>query len=340
MGRTRIVLISATIILVTIIAMCLLAGCDSKKPTSPAPSAFQGQAAQPKQERRALLLDRERNNVLVYFATKDAKNLVPVTLPINPTNRAAEIAVEKLLAGPPGPALLRKTLPEGTKIRRLYMEDSTAVIDLTGQIKNLPDRPGVELALRSLSLTLSQFPNVTEIRLLADGEQLSSLGGVDLSKPYPRPETVNLGPRPAAKTRVEVFFADQQSMYLVPLSIGVRDGSKTKELALQAAEALLAGPPANSGLIRTVWPGTKVLGLEIEGETAIIKLSKDAINYGGGATAETMLVNSLVYTLTGIQGINQVQIVINGLKLIYLPEGTDISKPIFRPDKINFIGSR
>ncbi|MEW6662010.1 MAG: GerMN domain-containing protein [Bacillota bacterium] len=339
MGLSRLALRGVALLLIAFVAGGLLPGCGSKKITSPLPVVTQGQAPQPKQERRPLLLERERNIVLVFFATKGGNNLVPVTLPINPTNRAAEIAVEKLLAGPPDPAL-RKTLPEGTKIRRLYVEDSTAVIDLTGQITSLPDGSSVDLALRSLSLTLSQFPGVNEILLLADGESLSSLGGVDLSKPYPRPETVNLGPKPTAKTRVEVFYADEQSMYLVPISIGVRDGSGKKELALQAVEALLAGPPANSGLTRTVWPGAKVLGLEVEGDTAVINLSKDVINYGGGATAETMLINSLVYTLTGIKGINQVQMLIDGQKLSYLPEGTEISKPISRPDRINFIGGR
>jgi len=337
MSPARAVLIGGMLFLISFVFVGLQAGSVKEKLSLPQPVVVQEQAPHPRLERRPLLLERERSNVVVFFATKTGANLVPVTLAMNPTDKAAEIAVEKLLAGPPNPASLRKTLPEGTKIRRLHMEGTIAVLDLTGEIKNIPDRASAELALRSLSLTLSQFPGINEIVLSANGERLSSLGGVDLSKPYPRPEFINLGPRPAVKTRADVFYTDEQAMYLVPLSIAVREGGGKKDLALQAIEALLAGPPNNFRLSATVWPGSKVLGLEIEKDKAVINLSKEVIGYGGGTTAETMLVYSVVHTLTAIQGINRVQMLIDGQRLKYLPEGIDIFNPLVRPDRINFV---
>jgi germination protein M len=106
-----------------------------------------------------------------------------------------------------------------------------------------------------------------------------------------------------------------------------------------AMQELVKGPPLNSDLVKTIWSGTRLLGVSYDSENrlATINLSKEVRGYGGGAAAEVLLVKSILVTLTSIDGVDWVQILIEGEKTDYLPEGTDISKPLARPEYINFV---
>lgn len=333
---TRVKVTRAAMLLLTV--SLFLTGCKGGEPVSPAPGTSPP-AVQSKQDTRPLVLDRARDAVVVYFSTPNGKYLVPVTLPINPTQRAVEVAVEKLLAGPPDKSLAR-TLPEGTKIRGMYLVGNTAFVDLTGEVRRLADKEAAERGIRSLLLTVTEFPGVDQVTLLVDGQAETNLAGLELNQQMPRPEVINPGPQSEARSRIQVYFSDENALYLVPLSLGFKADATIQERARKAVEVLLTGPPTREGLSRTIWAGTRLRDLTVVEGKAIVNLSKQAIGYGGGATAESMLLSSLVYTLTDIPGISEVQLLIEGQKLDHLPEGTEVAKPIRRPDRLNFIDSR
>ena len=97
---------------ILLLASGLFAGCAPEAPAQLPPSATKdnGTVAIPGNG------SAETMQVTVYFATKDAKNLVPEVRSVPKTVHPAQAAVE-LLLGEPKNRELTKVLPEGTKLR-------------------------------------------------------------------------------------------------------------------------------------------------------------------------------------------------------------------------------
>ncbi|MEW6622387.1 MAG: GerMN domain-containing protein [Bacillota bacterium] len=290
-------------------------------------------------EKRPLILSNEKDAVLVYFASENGKYLVPVTLPMKPTKEAAKVAVEKILAGP-GDWLLKDTVPEDTKLRDIYIRSNIAYIDLTRHFLNQDSYEAVELAVKSLALTLAEFPEVNGVQLLIEGRVESEIHGYSLDSVLYRPKLINsFEPISNDQEAITVYYADPNALYLIPVNYGIKTKAAVSEKTDKALKLLVKGPPLNSDLVKTIWTGTKIRNLEYDADKQLVTIdfSKEIIGYGGGSAAEVLLVNSLVYTLTSIEGVDFVQILIEGKSVEHLPEGWDISKPMSRPEHINFI---
>ena len=304
------------------IGVFLISGCGQPKPKP----ADETETA----EQRSPLLVKDQEYVRIYFATTDRKNLLPITLSAKPTDDVAGIAVQKLLAGPEND-FSSPTIPEGTKLKELFLKGRVAFVDLTAEMNQLKPEDA-QMAVNALVLTLTEFKAVDQVQIMIDGKVQADLAGIAIGQPLNRPAEINFAGG-SGESRIKVYFGDQNAMYLVPVTYDV----DSEDLPRAAMEKLLAGPPADSGLFRTIWPETKVLDLTVTNGIASVNLSKEALGYGGGTAAETIFVNSVVWTLTGIDQIDAVQFFFQGEKIQYLPEGSDVSAPIYGTQQINWI---
>lgn len=319
------------LLLLIIMLAVIITGCfNDKEPPIKSEDSKDSSLTRDQTSERKPFLVKDQETVVVYFATLDGKNLVPVTLSINPTKEVAKIAVEKLLAGPEN-NFSKETIPEGTKLKDIYLQDRTVVVDFTDEIKQVSEKDG-QLAIDSLVMTLTEFKEVDDVQILINGQVQKQLDGIDIDQSIKRRSDINLY-KTEGKARVRVFFSDANAVYLVPVTLNVPG----TDLPLAAMKKLIVGPPAGSGLIRTVWPGTRVKFFSVQNGIATVDFSPEVLGYGGGTTAESMLINSVVLTLTQFEEIETVQLLFDGKKLEYLPEGSDVSSPISAPDKINWI---
>jgi spore germination protein GerM len=80
-------------------------------------------------------------------------------------------------------------------------------------------------------------------------------------------------------------------------------------------------------------PGTRVIGVSVDGSTATVDLSKEVEAQAGGSFGENGEFKGLVYTVTGIPGIDAVQITVDGSRLETLPGGhLELDQPLHRSD--------
>ena len=99
-----------------------------------------------------------------------------------------------------------------------------------------------------------------------------------------------------------------------------------------ALDELLAGPKPAEGLISPIPPGTRVLGLQVKDGLATVDFSEEIHNnFNGGAAMESLLLDSIVYTLTEFDTIDQVQILVEG-KVIESIGGHVLSNRPLRKD--------
>jgi germination protein M len=289
--------------------------------------------------RNPILEDVDQTQATVYYTTVDGQFLLPLTFDIPATREVAQVALEKLLAGPPND-FAASVIPAGTKLIELYSSDQTVYANLTEPFREL-EAAEAPLAIRSIAATILPLVEGYNLKILVEGQQLEALGE------YALPEEIvwsapNILDPETEGVALTVYFADAQAMYLIPQSYiipsdEVPDSNFTDILAERAVNLLLAGPDEASGLSATIWPGTVLNDIMVKDGIAALNFSPEIMGYGGGHAAESMLVGSLLYTITGIPGIHAVQILIDGQKIETLPEGTEISQPLKPDSPINFV---
>lgn len=100
-------------------------------------------------------------------------------------------AADALLKGPAEAELragVLSLIPSGTRLRSISLQGSTAVVDLSEEFMyNRYGREGYAAQLRQLVFTLTEFGNVSDVRILVEGRQRPFLTeGLPLDKPYRR----------------------------------------------------------------------------------------------------------------------------------------------------------
>jgi len=131
---------------------------------------------------------------------------------------------------------------------------------------------------------------------------------------------------------VKLYFSDEQAQYL---TAEIRE-VKTNDLYENIVKELIEGPK-NEGLEVTIPAQTKLLGIEVKDRTAIVDFSKEIqTKHWGGSTGETITVYSIVNTLTALDGIDRVQILVEGTKVQTLVGHLELEEPLtFNSNLIN-----
>jgi spore germination protein GerM len=138
---------------------------------------------------------------------------------------------------------------------------------------------------------------------------------------------------------IAVYYTklDGNSLGSVRVSLRPRQAGESatehlRNAALYAAVEAVAGPPNDIKAIRFP-PRTRVLDVGVDGSTATVDLSKDVAAQAGGSFGENGDFKALVYTVTGIRGIDAVQITVEGHRVEILPGGhLELDQPLRRSD--------
>jgi len=305
---------------------CLLALTACFSPEEPQPAA--------EGERELPLLEQETTAVTVYYATLDGKKLVPLTFSVNATREAAKVALEKLLAGAPND-FVKSPLSADAKLKDVYVRGDTVFVDLTKEFSEINEEYAL-MASSALAATVLPLLHTSQLQLLLNGQPYEDVGAVKLSRPIKKRLINPVIPIGEDEPYIVYYFGDAQAQYMVPQSAPVAD-DETEYLATETVKALLKGPEAGSSLYSSINKKTKLLGLKVADGIVTVDFSADLLDYSGSSAEEIVLVNSLLYSLTSIEGINSVQILIEGQIKEYLPAGTDISTPLKAVEKINAV---
>lgn len=134
------------------------------------------------------------------------------------------------------------------------------------------------------------------------------------------------------KDQLSIYYTQADgsrvNSWTVPLGVAHDSRSVGFFAALQA----IAGPPAGVDAIR--FPaGTYVRSVEIETSAVIVALSRDVDRLAGGSLNESGAVKALVWTMTGLPGIDSVSIRVDGVRVATIPGGHfELDEPLRRSD--------
>ena len=129
---------------------------------------------------------------------------------------------------------------------------------------------------------------------------------------------------------INIYFSNAQGEFLV----GEKRHVVGDDIMVAVANELIKGPTLPD-IYPTIPDGTVVRNVEMGSGVAYVNFSRElVVNHVKGAAAETMMVYSIVNTLTGIPGINAVQILVEGVKIKSIDGHIDISMPLIRNESI------
>ncbi len=135
---------------------------------------------------------------------------------------------------------------------------------------------------------------------------------------------------------VVLYFSDDQAMNLVPekRNITIEEEANDEVRATSILKELIAGP-RNKELNATIPAETKILSVKINEGVASADFSTELQSkHWGGSSGEGMTLNSIANTLTELDSIDKVQLLIEGKKVESLVGHWDTTVPLERNEDI------
>ena len=259
-------------------------------------------------------LEMAENTLNVYYADERYRYLIAAEekTKLEGTEEQAAFAISMLGAKPQNDSL-HATLPEGTEILDLSIEDGLCIVDFSADFyRNRPSSEAEErLTILSIVDTLTEFKEIENVQLYVEGEALSTYSRMDLTMKFTRDETA-IGPVRAGLNEVDATLSVLRKNDWTLTEVPMRVKSEANETDSDAVMSALLNFRERNGYISPIPADTEVLSLTERGNRCMVDLSKD---FAAGLTteqSELLAVQSIVSSLTSLERIRYVNITIEG----------------------------
>jgi len=214
---------------------------------------------------------------------------------------------------------------DGTTVLEIYMSDEYENLSLTDEL----------FCRASLVWTFTGLDFVDDVAIYSDDKPILRPNGKEYG--YLSRENVKISSdfklSDMESVSVRLYFADAEGLSLVPerRPIMITPGSPIENYIMQA----LIDGPERDGFYSALPPGTKLENINTDSGTCYVSLSQDFLtNLEGSAVNEFLAVYSIVNSLTELDNIRRVQILVGGSTVPELRSGLDISSPFERYEDI------
>ncbi len=258
----------------------------------------------------------EGESYKVFFKTADGDRLLSEDRVMANASEASEkekveFLVTELTKSPKTDGGIN-VLPDAVKVNSVKISGSTAIIDISGEYYNNDDVDEL-LARIAIVDTLCEIEGIDGVRIKVDGVPLvSTTTGAEIGI-ISRNDVVN-GPQDKAiveKETVTIYFPDKNGEMLV---------AEKREIEVQASLSVerliiseLAKGPQNKDLVQVLPSELKVISTETKDGVCFVNLSADFIDkISAGSSSTTMALYSIVNSLTELEEIDSVQILVDG----------------------------
>lgn len=280
----------------------------------------------------------------LYYADTRHHFLVPVRRAIPWVEGIAKITLLQLVHSPNSAAILQELglsaiLPGHTQINGFAINDGLARVDFSADFLSYPPEHE-RLVLGSILCTLRQFSTIDTVEILVEGDKIDRFpGGAPGRLPLDLQCYINLELDETVEdhrnfTAVKLYYcysASNKRILYVPIT---RLLPFAEDFQAVAVQELLKGPRKGSGLFSDIPPGTVLRSLSVVDGLAILDFSDQLLTYQGGLTGAENMVNQILITLSELEGVEQVQILVEGTKVTL--EGLDLTNPLIPPEVYNY----
>lgn len=128
------------------------------------------------------LIDEEQE-VLLYFSDQEAMYLEAETRRVAADNIFYN-TLNELISGPKRDSVFR-TLPEEVEVKEISVSENVAIINFSKNFieQHVGGSTGERITVYSIVNTMNQFDEIDSVKFLVEGEEIETLGHMDLSQP-------------------------------------------------------------------------------------------------------------------------------------------------------------
>lgn len=125
------------------------------------------------------------------------------------------------------------------------------------------------------------------------------------------------------------FLAESEEGYnVVPELRLVRTDRDAAPLISALVSELVKGPSTRSLLLKVLPERTRLLGVEVVDGVAYVDFSGEILDQSVGSPVESAMIEAIVRTVIGVDGVTSVQILVGGETVPSLAGHVDVSRPI------------
>ena len=252
----------------------------------------------------------------LYFADSEGKYLLAEkrSIPYTEPQQLPEQVVELMIAGPQSVGMY-PTLPQGTDLLDINVENGVCAVDFNGDFYN--NRPQEEraeqLTLMSVVNSLCQVEGVDQVQFYVEGRRLRTYTYLDISGPYVA-DSAAVGPIRSDIGELDVTLclcaAGESLLHRLPVRIRAGSGTAGEEALLLA----LVSYPSQNGLVNPLF-GASPSAVNVSDGLCTVDFS-DLSFVGASYNDQLAAVRSLVGTMVCLPNINRVQITVEGQQAV------------------------
>ena len=207
---------------------------------------------------------------------------------------------------------LRTVLPENTKID-LDISGGLARIDLSKEVLDMADAAAETNMINAIIQTLTEFESVHRVEFLIDGQKRETLPhGTSVAGEFTRADinlesaepTISL----ASSEPVTLYFPADSGAVIVPVTRMVHSTPDINTAVLELAKG-----PTNEEMLESVVPaGCGLIDVQVENGVARLNFTGEFVNLVQNSDGGRMALKALVLTCTQFEGIDAVEIYVDG----------------------------
>lgn len=254
--------------------------------------------------------------VKLYYGDENNEKFVTEEREINYSQGADKykIILEELIKGPQNKKY-RANISAAARVYGTIKQNDDLIVDFSQDFNRFTGSIAEIIGVGSVVNTLTQFPEITRVKILVEGNELIGLSGEPrgFMKPFSNQEGKEQEPT-AQNEQVILYFGNQNATAVVreTRTIEVPPGTNREGFIKQVLEELIKGPQRQD-LNRTIPQEVTVKSVAIENEIAYVDFSEEMhTKHWHGAAGEAMTINSIVKTLTEFNDIKKVKMTVEG----------------------------
>ncbi len=205
------------------------------------------------------------------YVESESRNLV-----LRENEPLARHVIEQLIAGPQTKAL-KKTMPAGTQLLSLSINETTCVVNLSHNFVDAApgDAASARMTLVALVNSLTQLTSIDAVELLLDGTPMTTYFGYSVAGKLRR-ESAAIGPVPSQDTDITLYYPDASGLGLISVASHVR--VQTEDSPGLASLQQLFTRDAPIGVPFPLTGQIEVIGLDRVGSLCAVYLSDKVLS--------------------------------------------------------------
>lgn len=343
-GQRKIYLLALALLLVALVLACtwLMNGNQGEETAVPQPTTSiapevlpttSPENASPQNETASSVQTAENQKVstIVYYQDNEGY-LVPVMCSVPMEDGIAKATLNMMVqsVGNDMQAArlgLRTVLPENTTID-LDISGGLARIDLSEEVLTLSDAAAETNMINAIVSALTEFDTVQEVEFLIGGQKRDQLPhGTDISGRFKRGdinlESVEDVMSVADTQPVTLYFPSDSGSVIVPVTRRVYSTPDINTAVLELTKG-----PSTTGTLENVLPeGCGLIGVEVKDGVARLNFTSEFADLVQNTDGGRMALKAIVMTCTQFEGIEEVEIYVEGE--FYDPGEGTLSIPTF-----------